>query len=149
VAETLPFLFAAAGLTVLYKGVPARHVAAVPALIAGALAAAALEVAKHAFGWYLAKVSTYEAVYGALAVLPSFLVWIYLCWIIILTGAAVCAAIADPGSYRIQIRIAELGAERTRCDLVKSHAMRAHDLFPAAAEPAHLLASCGVKLKRR
>jgi membrane protein len=101
VAETLPFLFAAAGLTVLYKGVPARHVAAVPALIAGALAAAALEVAKHAFGWYLAKVSTYEAVYGALAVLPSFLVWIYLCWIIILTGAAVCAAIADPGSRRI------------------------------------------------
>lgn len=59
------------------------------------------------------------------------------------------AAIADPGSYRIQIRIAELGAERTRCDLVKPHAMRAHDLFPAAAEPAHLLASCGVKVKRR
>lgn len=59
------------------------------------------------------------------------------------------AAIADPGSYRIQIRIAELGAERTRCDLVKSHAMRAHDLFPAAAEPARLLGSCGVKVKRR
>jgi len=59
------------------------------------------------------------------------------------------AAVADPGSYRIQIRIAELGAERTRCDLVKPHAMRAHELFPAAAEPAHLLASCGVKLKRR
>ena len=59
------------------------------------------------------------------------------------------AAIADPGSYRIQMRIAELGAERTRCDLVKPHAMRAHDLFPAAPEPARLLASCGVKLKRR
>jgi len=59
------------------------------------------------------------------------------------------AAIADPGSYRIQMRIAELGAERTRCDLVKPHAMRAHDLFPAAPEPAHLLASCGVRLKHR
>jgi len=101
VAQTLPFLFAAAGLTVLYKGVPARHVPAVPALIAGALAAGALEAAKHGFGWYLAKVSTYEAVYGALAVLPSFLVWIYLCWIIILAGAAVCATIADPGARRI------------------------------------------------
>ena len=37
------------------------------------------------------------------------------------------AALADPGSYRIQVRIAELGAERGRCDLVKPHAMRAHE----------------------
>ena len=58
------------------------------------------------------------------------------------------AATADPGSYRIQMRIAELGAERARCDLVKRHARRAHDLFPAAPEPAHLLAGCGERVKR-
>jgi membrane protein len=100
IAQTLPFLFATAGLTVLYKGVPARHVGAVPAIIAGGLAAAALEGAKHAFGWYLEKVSTYEVVYGALAALPIFLLWIYLCWIIILAGAAVSASIIDPGGRR-------------------------------------------------
>jgi hypothetical protein len=59
------------------------------------------------------------------------------------------ASIVDPGSYRIQMRIAEIGAERGRCDLVKRHAMRAHDLFPAAPEPVHLLAACGVRFKRR
>ena len=96
IARTLPFMFAAAGLTVLYKAVPARHVGVVPALVAGALAAAALEVAKYGFGLYLATVSTYEVVYGALAALPIFLLWIYLCWIIILAGAAVSASIADP-----------------------------------------------------
>ena len=100
IAQTLPFLFATAGLTVLYKGVPARHVGAVPAIVAGALAAAALEGAKHAFGWYLAQVSTYEVVYGALAALPIFLLWIYLCWIIILAGAAVSASITDPRGRR-------------------------------------------------
>jgi len=100
IAHTLPFMFAAAGLTVLYKGVPARHVGAVPAIVAGALAAAALEAAKYGFGWYLAKVSTYEVVYGALAALPIFLLWIYLCWIIILAGAAVSASIADPAGRR-------------------------------------------------
>lgn len=100
VAQTLPFLFATAGLTILYKGVPARPVPSIAGLCAGALAAAALEAAKHGFGWYLAKISTYEAVYGALAVLPSFLVWVYLCWIIILTGAAVCATIAEPAGRR-------------------------------------------------
>src|SRR6185437_13576094 len=75
VVRTLPFLFSTAGLTLLYKGVPARHVPLVPALVAGALAAAAFEAAKHAFAWYLTRVSSYEAVYGALAVLPIFLVW--------------------------------------------------------------------------
>jgi membrane protein len=100
IAHTLPFMFAAAGLTVLYKGVPARHVGVVPAIVAGALAAAALEAAKYGFGWYLAQVTTYEVLYGALAALPIFLLWIYLCWIIILAGAAVSASIADPAGRR-------------------------------------------------
>lgn len=64
-------------------------------------------------------------------------------------GAYDRASIVDPGSYRIQMRIAEIGAERGRCDLVKRHAMRAHELFPAAPEPQRLLGACGVKLKRR
>lgn len=100
IVALLPFLFATAGLTVLYKGVPARPVALGPALAAGALGAAALEAAKHGFAWYLTRVSTYEVVYGTLAALPIFLLWIYLCWIIILVGAAVCATIAEPGGRR-------------------------------------------------
>ena len=64
-------------------------------------------------------------------------------------GAYDRASIVDPGSYRIQMRIAEIGAERGRCDLVKRHAVRAHNLFPFAPEPAHLLAPCGVRFKRR
>jgi membrane protein len=100
VAETLPFLFAAVGLTVLYKAVPARRVAVMPALVAGLLAAAALEAAKKGFGWYLAKVASYTVVYGALAALPIFLLWIYLCWIIVLAGAAVSATISDPAGRR-------------------------------------------------
>lgn len=100
VVEMLPFAFSAAGLTLLYKGVPARHVPFVPALLAGALGAAALEAAKRTFAWYLTRISSYEALYGALAALPIFLVWVYLCWIIILAGAAVCATICEPGGRR-------------------------------------------------
>ena len=100
IAGMLPFVFSAAGLTLLYKAVPARHVALGPALAAGLLAAGAFEGAKHAFAWYLTRISSYEAVYGALAALPIFLIWIYLCWIIILVGAALCATIAEPGGRR-------------------------------------------------
>lgn len=100
IVEALPFLFAAAGLTLLYKGVPARRVALGPALVAGVLAALALEATKRAFAWYVTSISTYEVVYGALAALPIFLIWIYLCWIIVLVGAAVSATIAEPGGRR-------------------------------------------------
>jgi membrane protein len=96
IVQALPFVFATTGLTLLYKFVPARRVALVPALLAAMLGAAALEGAKHAFAWYLTRVSTYEAVYGALAALPIFLLWIYLCWIIVLAGAAVSASVVEP-----------------------------------------------------
>lgn len=64
-------------------------------------------------------------------------------------GAYDRASMVDPGSYRIQMRIAEIGAERGRCDLVKRHALRAHTLFPFAPEPVRLLVPCGVRIKRR
>ncbi len=38
---------------------------------------------------------TYQAVYGALAALPLFLVWIYLTWFIILGGAAITATLME------------------------------------------------------
>jgi membrane protein len=100
IAEALPFAFSTAGLTLLYKVVPARPVPWMPAFVAAILAAAAFEAAKHAFAWYLTRVATYQAVYGALAILPIFLIWIYFCWLIILTGAAVSATIAEPGGRR-------------------------------------------------
>jgi membrane protein len=49
---------------------------------------------------YLRQVPTYRLVYGALAVLPVFLVWIYLCWIIVLAGAAVTATLEQPAPTR-------------------------------------------------
>jgi hypothetical protein len=49
----------------------------------------------------------------------------------------------DPGSYRLQIRLAELAERRHDCDAVRSHAEQARALFPAAPEPVRLLATCG------
>lgn len=114
IVEALPFLFSTAGLTLLYKGVPARRVAVLPAFVAGALAAGAFEAAKHGFAWYVKRISTYEAIYGALASLPIFLLWVYLCWIIILAGAAISATIAEPGGRRARrgVRSATSGSER-------------------------------------
>lgn len=100
VFRALPFLFATTGLSLLYKTVPARAVHWLPAAVGGAGAALALETAKYGFAWYIAKVSTYEMVYGALAALPVFLLWMHLCWVIVLAGAAVSATLADAPARR-------------------------------------------------
>ncbi|MEP6996237.1 MAG: YihY family inner membrane protein [Betaproteobacteria bacterium] len=82
-------------LTLAYKLVPARPVPLRAALIGGLLAAVAFEGAKFGFAFYITHVRTYEIVYGALAALPLFLIWIYVCWIILLSGAAVAATLAE------------------------------------------------------
>jgi membrane protein len=65
------------------------------AFIGGLLAALAFEGAKFGFALYITNVRTYQIVYGALAALPLFLIWIYVCWIILLVGAAVAATLAE------------------------------------------------------
>src|SRR5439155_19700605 len=87
------FVFVTAGLSLLDTAVPARHVGWAPALVGGLTCGLALEAAKYGFAWYLTRVNTYQVVYGALAALPVFLLWIHLCWVIVLSGAAISATV--------------------------------------------------------
>jgi membrane protein len=89
------FLVDAAAFTVLYILFPAYRVPFKLALIGGVLAAIAFEAAKYGFRFYIAHFSSYQLVYGPLAVLPLFLLWIYVSWIIVLAGAAVTATLAE------------------------------------------------------
>jgi membrane protein len=83
-------------LTLIYALVPARPVPWRAALLAGMLAAAAFDIAKAGFAYYVRLAPTYQIVYGALAALPLFLVWVYLSWLILLVGAAISATLAEP-----------------------------------------------------
>jgi len=40
-------------------------------------------------------------VYGTLAALPVFLLWIHMCWIIVLAGAAISATLSDAPARRV------------------------------------------------
>jgi hypothetical protein len=55
----------------------------------------------------------------------------------------VLAADLDPGSYRIQMRLADLYLQERACGRARVHAKAAQALFPSAPAPRHVLAGCG------
>ncbi|MEO8344370.1 MAG: YihY family inner membrane protein [Betaproteobacteria bacterium] len=91
----MPMLVVMVGLTLLYRVAPARRVLWRDALTSGALAALALAATKTGFAWYLTHFPSYELLYGALAAFPAALFWIFLCWMIVLAGAAITATLAE------------------------------------------------------
>jgi len=88
---TLEFLLLAAALAGLFHYVPNTHVRWRHALAGGVFAAFGFELAKKLLSWYLQTVPTYTVIYGALAAVPIFLIWIYLGWVIVLLGAVIAA----------------------------------------------------------
>lgn len=53
------------------------------------------------------------------------------------------AARLDPGSYKIQMRLAALFEERGECDHARESARSARDLYPNAPEPRRIIRACG------
>ena len=77
--------------TLLYFAVPNTRVRFRHAFVGGLLATAGIAAVQKLFELYVIKFPSYTVVYGAFAVLPIFLLWIYLCWVIVLVGALVVA----------------------------------------------------------
>jgi membrane protein len=83
----------ALAFTMLYVFLPNCRVEWRDAVIGGITAAIAFELAKRGFGYYVRRIPTYTAVYGAFAAVPLFLLWMYLCWFIALAGAMIASAL--------------------------------------------------------
>ena len=87
----IPVSLTALAFAFLYMAVPYAYVDWRDALFAGIVAAVAFEVAKRCFGYFITHIPTYTAVYGTFAVLPLFLLWMYVSWLVTLLGATIAA----------------------------------------------------------
>lgn len=87
-AQTLTF-------TLLFKIVPARSVRLRDAAIGGIIGGVGVQFLRWAFDSFLTRGSTYETIYGAVAILPIFLFWLYLSWIVVILGAVIAASLPD------------------------------------------------------
>lgn len=91
----LPLVFEFGAAVLLYTVVPNVTVLWRNALAGGLFAAVLLEIAKYLFAAAMKYFTTYQIIYGAIAVLPIFLVWVYISWVIVLLGAIVTATLND------------------------------------------------------
>ncbi|MCM0605315.1 MAG: YihY family inner membrane protein [Xanthomonadaceae bacterium] len=81
--------------TAMNKWIPNKKVNWRAALIGGVFTTTLWQTAKFGYSIYNQKVVTYSKIYGSLGAIPIFLVWIYVTWLVILTGAALSAVIQN------------------------------------------------------
>jgi membrane protein len=93
--KVIPILLTGIAFTLVYIAIPNRRVLVRDALVGGFLAALAFEGMKHGFASYITHFPTYKVVYGAFASVPIFLMWIYLSWVVVLSGAVVAAVMPE------------------------------------------------------
>ncbi|RED52407.1 YihY family inner membrane protein [Aestuariispira insulae] len=98
-----PFLMEVIGFSLLFAIIPNYPVRRRDAMIGGLLAGTLFEGLKAGFGWYIRSFPTYETIYGAMATVPIFLLWVYLSWIVVLFCAELTASLPEwrAGSRRV------------------------------------------------
>lgn len=77
------------GIIGMYWFVPRCQVRFKHAAIAGIVVGVIFELLKLSFGLIVDNFTSYKAVYGAFAILPLFLLWVYISWNIILLGVEI------------------------------------------------------------
>ncbi len=89
-----PVLIEFIGFSAAYWLIPHRSVPLRYALTGGAIAMILFELLKWLFAIYLQSVS-FRHIYGAMAVVPITLVWLYAVWLVVLFGASLTASFAS------------------------------------------------------
>ncbi len=107
-SRILPFLLAVFGFSLMFLVVPNRAVALKHAILGAVFTAFLMELLKSGFGYYLRHFPTYQLIYGALAAIPIFLLWMYLSWAAVIFGAELAAALPE---WRVAQRRLRRGGE--------------------------------------
>ncbi len=99
--KAAPILIIALTFYIVYIFFPNTKVKTLPALIGSTLAAILWFVVQNVFITLQIGVAKYNAIYGSFATFPLFLIWIYLGWMFILSGAQVAFACQNITAYRL------------------------------------------------
>jgi membrane protein len=129
--------------TLVYVIVPATKVQVRAAIAGGLVAGVAWEIAKWGYALVVAKFFRYHAVYGSVAAVPTFLVWLFLSWTILLFGARLAFVIQYAPTLLSKV---PLGQTRAGREVLAGQAMLqialAFDEAVAAPDAGQIASRC-------
>lgn len=88
-----PILIELIVFTTIYIVVPVCQVKIKDAFLTAVLVTIIFEISKKCFSIFILNFSSYETIYGTLAVIPVLMIWININWWITLLGAEFCASL--------------------------------------------------------
>lgn len=91
----LPSLITLIMLILVYVLVPNKKVNVSSACVGAFVAVIIFSFLRKTFTFFISKSATYQILYGALAIIPIFLVWMYLAWAVVILGAVITAALDE------------------------------------------------------
>lgn len=91
--RSLSFTLETVAFTMLFGLIPNCHVYFRDSLAGALLASTLMEILKFLFSVFVSRFSSYGTVYGALAGIPIFLLWMYIFWAVVLLGAELAAGL--------------------------------------------------------
>ena len=94
----VPYLFIWLAMTFLYIFIPNTRVRTGSAIMGGVIAGTAWQIAQWGYFYFQVGMANYNAIYGTMAALPIFLVWVYTSWLIVLFGLEVVYAHQYPAA---------------------------------------------------
>ncbi|MDI1230411.1 MAG: YihY/virulence factor BrkB family protein [Methylobacter sp.] len=95
-----PLLLMISLFSITFIFMPNHKVAAVPGIIAGVVTGVMYHVLQWLYLGLQIGVSSYNAIYGSLAALPLFVIWVQIGWMIVLFGCELAFYIQNYPSYR-------------------------------------------------
>ncbi|MCH4147230.1 MAG: YihY/virulence factor BrkB family protein [Prevotella sp.] len=88
--DLMPYILMSAAFIALYVFMPNTKVRILAALFPGILAGVAMQLLQFFYIHCQIFLSSYNAIYGSLAALPLFMLWVQISWTICLFGAELC-----------------------------------------------------------
>lgn len=108
ILHLIPYMITWIALSFLYIFIPNTAVRIRPAILGGLLAGICWQMAQWGYIHFQVGVAKYNAIYGTLAVLPIFMVWIYTSWLIVLFGAELVHSQQNIDVFRRELRTPEI-----------------------------------------